>query len=82
MKSISCKEAVNFMLRKEEGKLSFWDRMCLWQHLVICSLCRIFLKQNDLMSNNVKGSKETKYHLSEDEKQRIIRNVLSEKAKE
>lgn len=82
MKTISCKEAVNLMLRKEEGKLSLWNRLHLWRHLMICSLCRIFLKQNDLMNSHLKQSKDTKYHLSEDDKQNIIRNVLNEKTKE
>jgi hypothetical protein len=43
---ISCKEATNFISRKEEGKLSFRQRWQLWQHLAVCSFCKLFYKQN------------------------------------
>ena len=43
---ISCKEATNFISQKEEGKLSFRQRWQLWQHLAVCTFCRLFNKQN------------------------------------
>jgi hypothetical protein len=73
MRSISCKEAVGYILKKEEGKLSVIGHLKLWQHLVICSLCRIFSSQNKL----VHQKKDAEYKLSEDEKESIIRQVLN-----
>jgi hypothetical protein len=77
MRSISCKEAVDFMLKKEEGKLSLWNQVKLWQHMMICTLCAIFYKQNKLINNTAKLSKESPYQLTADDKETIIRNVLN-----
>lgn len=79
MKSISCKEAVNFILRKEEGKLSFRERLSLWRHLTICSLCRIFSVQSDLINQAMKERQARHFTLSDEEKETIIQNVLHEK---
>ena len=78
MKSISCKEAVSFILRKEEGKLSFRERLSLWRHLTICSLCRIFSVQNNLMNRAMKVRQGNQLTLTEAEKEKIISNVLDE----
>lgn len=48
---ISCKQAVDFISKKEEGKLTFRQRTQLLSHLVICSFCRAFDKQNRLLSS-------------------------------
>jgi hypothetical protein len=42
---INCKEATFLMAKKEEGKLSFAERMKLSVHTSMCSLCRKFEKQ-------------------------------------
>ena len=78
MKPISCKEAVEFILKKEEGKLSMMQRISLWRHLAICSLCRIFSAQNDIMNEAVKRRQNKRVTLSDEEKENIIRNVLDE----
>lgn len=75
MKSISCKEAVHFILKKEERKLSVWDRLRLGHHLMICSVCRIFLVQNKLI-NKIIRQRKRQDSLSEAEKEIIVRNVL------
>ena len=79
MKPISCKEAVEFILKKEEGKLSVWGQLRLWRHLAICSLCRIFSNQSKLINQALRQRKEKQYTLSDDEKEHIIRNVLDGK---
>jgi hypothetical protein len=76
MKTISCKEAVEFILKKEEGKLSLMNRLSLWRHLIICSLCAIFYKQNKLINDSARHRKENHYHLSPGDKEQIIRNVI------
>lgn len=81
MKSITCKEAVHFILKKEEGKLSFRERVLLWRHLAICSLCRIFSVQNSWINQAMAKRKEKSVKLSDAEKENIIRNVLDAKEK-
>jgi hypothetical protein len=79
MKSISCKEAVNFILKKEEGKLSFGQQLSLWRHLAICSLCRIFSIQNQKINEALKERKEKRFKLTDEEKDHIIRHILDDK---
>lgn len=82
MKTISCKEAVNLILRKEEGKLSLMQRISLWRHMTICSLCKIFSIQNTFINGELKKHREKHVMLSDQEKERIIRNVLDSKHEE
>lgn len=65
---ITCKKAVDLISKKEEGRLSAWQRFQLWKHLTVCSLCRNFLKQNKLFGS-VQGN--TFHKLSESDKQEI-----------
>lgn len=78
MKSISCKEAVHYILKREERKLSLLERVRLWQHLAICSLCRIFFAQNKLINQTQQQRQEEQHSLSVEEKEEIIRNVLDQ----
>jgi predicted anti-sigma-YlaC factor YlaD len=79
MKSISCKEAVHLILRKEDEKISMREQINLWRHLISCSLCRIFSVQNNLMNEALRRQQEKRFTLSEDEKQQMIRNIIDEK---
>jgi hypothetical protein len=79
MKSISCKEAVGFILKKEEGRLSLMQRISLWRHLAICSLCRIFSTQNALMNQAMKKRKEEQLTMTEGEKESMIRNIIDKR---
>ena len=81
MKTISCKEAVNFILKKEEKKLSLGERITLWRHLAVYSLCKTFSVQNKLMNDAMKQRETKQLALSEEEKENIIRNVLDGKSK-
>ena len=78
MKPISCKEAVHYILKKEEGKLSIPERISLWRHLAVCSLCRIFSQQNKIINIAMKRKRDRTLTLSEEEKEHIIKNVLDE----
>ena len=73
---ISCKEATFLMGKKEEGRLSFIEKMKLSVHTSMCSLCRKFEKQT------VRIGKESKHvhaddHLPVFAKERIER-ILDE----
>lgn len=74
---ISCKQAVDYISKKEEGKLSAAQRFRLWQHLAGCSLCRRFSAQNKLIIQTLKGMDT--HPLSAAEKEDIVRNTLHEK---
>ena len=50
--NLTCKQAVDYISKKEEGKLSSWQRVKLWQHLAICSLCRAFSTQNKIITHS------------------------------
>ncbi len=68
---ITCKEATRMVSKKEEGKLSSVNRVRLWYHFAICSLCRLFYRQNDLLTKDAAGSFPTA-PLSEQQKTEII----------
>lgn len=78
MKSISCKEAVQLILKKEESKITLVDRIRLWRHLAICSLCRVFSSQNQLLNRGMKQLTQKHYALTDEDKDKIIHNVLND----
>jgi hypothetical protein len=43
---VSCKEATFLMAKKEEGKLSLIEKMQLSVHTSMCSICKLFKKQD------------------------------------
>jgi hypothetical protein len=46
---ITCKQAVDYISKNEEGKLSLRQKLQLWRHKAVCTMCRLFEKQNRLM---------------------------------
>lgn len=75
---ITCKQAVNYISKREEKKLSAWQRVQLWQHLTVCSLCRLFAQQNKAITKALSGFNkgDADSLLSEKDKQQIIETVL------
>jgi hypothetical protein len=57
---ISCRDATYLMAKKEEGKLTFAERMKLPVHTSMCSLCKRFEKQTSQIG------KESKHVNAED----------------
>ncbi len=53
---ISCKKAVDYISKKEEGKLNFYQKYLLWSHLAICYVCKRFEKQNKLIISIFKSN--------------------------
>lgn len=74
---ISCKQAVDYISKKEEGKLSTTQRFRLWQHLAACPLCRRYSAQNKLIIQALKRIETL--DLSVAEKEAIVRKILQEK---
>jgi len=53
---IDCKTAVDYISKKEEGKLNFIQKYHLFLHLAICYVCKRFEKQNKQMTSICKSS--------------------------
>ena len=75
---ITCKKAVDYISKREEQKLSLWQRLQLWRHLAICSLCRRFAHQNETMAAMF-NSHDHHRHLTEDDKKKITDAVLGKR---
>jgi len=74
--SISCKKATYLSSKKEEGKLSWIGKIQLRSHMTICSLCRLFEQQSQIIAHHAKHAECTDT-LSEEAKRRIQKNLDS-----
>lgn len=74
--TITCKQAVDYISKKEDGKLSPTKRFRLWRHLAVCSICRIFSQQNKIISKAF-STQQIDKGLSDTEKEIIIQSVLT-----
>ena len=73
---ITCKQATEYIIKKEEGRVTATQRFQLWRHLAICSLCKFFYNQNRVMATAL--SKETvpdDVTLSAEEKESIVKAI-------
>ena len=71
---ITCKDATLFISKREERKLSLFERLKLLMHLAICEFCKLFEKQNTFLSRQIKNI-HTDAILSESEKEQIQRKI-------
>lgn len=76
---ITCKDATLAIIKKEEKKLTFSERVKLAVHLFICEFCKLFEKQNRFLSNNIKNI-SLKDSLTSDELEEMERK-FEEKSK-
>ncbi|MES2647972.1 MAG: hypothetical protein V4717_13920 [Bacteroidota bacterium] len=76
-RTISCKQAVDLISKKEEAKLSATQRFALWRHLAVCSLCRTFSVQNKIIKKAL--TQEDYRVLTTEEKEVIVKTVLQTK---
>ena len=79
-KNITCKQAVDFISKAEEGRISLMERVQLKWHMVTCYLCRYFRQQNNIMTTALKkeaGNKSTE-RLTDEEKSRLIDTLEKE----
>jgi len=74
--SISCKKATYLSSKKEEGKLSWVEKIQLRSHMTICSLCRLFEQQSQIIAHHAKHAECTD-KLSDEAKRRIQENLDS-----
>lgn len=73
--NITCKQAVNYISKKEEGKLTPWKRFQLWKHLAGCSLCRMFNMQNKIITKAMAATADET--LTQEQKTEIAQAVLN-----
>ena len=77
---ITCKQATDMVSKKEEVKLSFLNRIQLWYHLFICSVCKLFSLQNELIIKNTASlSKHEEASLTPEQKDIMIAAILDTK---
>lgn len=74
---ITCKQAVDFISKKEEHRLSQIKRFALWNHLKSCRLCRSFMAQNKIIAIAA-VSREQLHAMTAEEKEAIIKRVLQD----
>ena len=72
---ITCKQAVDYISKREEQKLSFRQRIQLWRHLAVCSLCKTFAVQNKAIAQMFKN-RDHDHQLTDDDKKKIVDFVL------
>jgi predicted anti-sigma-YlaC factor YlaD len=76
---ITCKKAVDLISKKEEGRLSSFQRFRLWHHLSECSLCRRFSAQNKLIGKAFGLQHSEDARLTQKQKEEIVNAVISSK---
>lgn len=46
----NCNEATLLIEKRAEQPLTLWQRLCLWIHLSMCSLCNRYARQSPLIA--------------------------------
>lgn len=73
---ISCRRAVDLIIKKEEKGLTKAQRFQLWKHLSICELCRIFSSQNRTIDNMLKSREVKTGSFNDVRKGKIFSSIL------
>lgn len=80
---ISCKQSTKWLLQKQKGKLSVNQNLQLLSHMAICSLCRLFVKQNLFIDKAVIKSRDIELSdLTAAEKEELFLSVLNKQRPE
>lgn len=77
--SITCKQATDYISKKEEGKITMLQRYQLWRHVAVCSLCKLFYKQNKLLVSSLKQASAYEETLANEEKAAMIKMLEQDK---
>ncbi len=73
---ITCKQSTEWVIKKEYKKLSVKENLQLLSHMAICSVCRLFQKQNSLIIKAFYKSESRKiFHLTSEEKKELLHSV-------
>lgn len=78
--SVTCKKAIDLISKKEEGKITLWQRFQLWKHFAECSLCKLFNIQNKTIVDALPYIQhDISEPLSAEEKKEIVDNSIHTK---
>ncbi len=79
---ITCKQSTELVIKKEHKKLSVNENLQLLSHMAVCSFCRLFQKQNSIISKALYKSDSTEiFHLTSEEKKDLfhsVKNIINE----
>ena len=57
--SLTCDEATTICDKSQYGESTLWEKIKLNIHFTKCKVCRLYTKQNNLISRIINGNKET-----------------------
>ena len=73
---ITCKQATEYIIKREEGKLPFKQRILLWLHFCICGFCKFFSKQSKFIGKNAENlHNHVNESLSQSDKEKMIASL-------
>ena len=73
---ISCEDATELVIKKNQEKLSFWNRFRLMFHLSMCKFCNLFEKQNEVIDTMApQMDDKVSEKMQDTAKQRIIQEI-------
>ncbi len=78
---INCDEATAICDKNQYGEASFYDKIRLNFHLLMCKFCMSYTKQNNIMSQifgKHLGTCQDPEHLSKEEKEELDKNLHKE----
>ena len=76
----NCRQATRLALKKEQGKISLWESVKLFYHLLYCNPCKRFIQQSAIINKISKGIADTffknpPHKLSSETKENIQRQL-------
>jgi hypothetical protein len=73
---ITCKQSTEWVIKKEYKRLSIKENLQLLSHMAVCSFCRLFQRQNSIISKAVNRSESREiFQLTSEEKKDLLRSV-------
>lgn len=74
----TCKKATELIEREQSETFSWWTKIRLKMHLMMCGSCFAYKKQSQILSNWIKNKKALNVdetELSTDSKKELIKNI-------
>ncbi len=72
---MNCQQATLLCEKQSEGKITLLQRVGVWLHFAHCSLCRLFLKQTEIISKETKTLGNTSHTLDSSAKNKIAQSL-------
>ena len=77
---LTCDEATTICDKSQYNESTFWEKVKLNIHFVLCKICRLYTKQNNFLTVLINGNKESlcsneRHSLSEQEKERFKKEL-------